>query len=102
MNGKPICYVNFSNLLRGGFSRHSYENFNALDGGPDGLRVARLILDLACIHLHPDGKLWMELGSDHPPLVKTIIAMQYEDRLRYIAGHKDQYDRERFVEIMKI
>nr|XP_014086098.1 MTRF1L release factor glutamine methyltransferase [Bactrocera oleae] len=78
-----------------------YENLNALDGGPDGLRVARLVFNLACEHLRPGGKMWLELGEDHPPLVQTIMETQYEGRLRYIAGYKDQYKRNRFVEIEK-
>ncbi|XP_013117653.1 MTRF1L release factor glutamine methyltransferase [Stomoxys calcitrans] len=79
-----------------------YENLNALDGGPDGLRIARLVFDCACIHLKPGGKMWLELGNDHPPLVQTIIDLQYEGRLRFISGYEDQYKRNRFVEIEKV
>ncbi|XP_054742422.1 MTRF1L release factor glutamine methyltransferase [Anastrepha obliqua] len=80
----------------------AYENLNALDGGQDGLRVARLVFNLACEHLRPGGKMWLELGEDHPPLVQTIMDTQYEGRLRFIAGYKDQYKRNRFVEIEKV
>lgn len=80
----------------------SYENLNALDGGPDGLRIARLVFDCACKHLRPGGKLWLELGNDHPVLVKTIMNLQYENRLRFIEGYKDQYKRDRFVQIEKV
>ncbi|XP_036321517.1 MTRF1L release factor glutamine methyltransferase [Rhagoletis pomonella] len=79
-----------------------YENLNALDGGPDGLRVARLVFNLACEHLRTGGKLWLELGEDHPPMVQTVLETQYEGRLRFIAGYKDQYKRNRFVEIEKV
>ncbi|XP_017111412.1 MTRF1L release factor glutamine methyltransferase [Drosophila elegans] len=79
-----------------------YENLNALDGGSDGLRVARLVFDLACRHLRPGGKLWLELGNDHPPMVKTIMNMKYEGRLKFIASYSDQYQRERFVQIEKV
>ncbi|XP_075150089.1 hemK methyltransferase 1 [Haematobia irritans] len=79
-----------------------YENLNALDGGPDGLRIARLVFDCACKHLKPGGKMWLELGNDHPPLVKTIMNLQYEGRLKFIASYDDQYKRNRFVEIEKI
>ncbi|KAH8410294.1 hypothetical protein KR009_010785 [Drosophila setifemur] len=78
-----------------------YENLNALDGGSDGLRVARLVFELACRHLHPGGKLWLELGNEHPPLVKTIMNLKYEGRLKYIGSYYDQYKRERFVQIEK-
>lgn len=79
-----------------------YENLNALDGGSDGLRVARLVFELACRHLRPGGKLWLELGNDHPPMVKTIMNLKYEGRLKFIAGYSDQYKRERFVQIEKV
>lgn len=84
------------------FSCFRFENLNALDGGPDGLRIARLVLDCACVHLKSGGKLWLELGSEHPPLVKTIINLQYEGRLRFINSYLDQYKRDRFVEIEKV
>lgn len=79
-----------------------YENSNALLGGTDGLHVARSVCDVASNHLVPGGKLWMELGSSHPPLVQTIINSQYEGRLEYLRGYKDQYKQERFVEIQKV
>ncbi|XP_055906662.1 MTRF1L release factor glutamine methyltransferase [Eupeodes corollae] len=79
-----------------------YENSNALIGGQDGLHVARSVCDVASNHLVPGGKLWMELGSSHPPLVQTIINTQYEGKLQYLNGYKDQYKQERFVEIMKV
>ncbi|XP_061395033.1 MTRF1L release factor glutamine methyltransferase-like [Musca vetustissima] len=79
-----------------------YENLNALDGGPDGLRIARLVFDCGCLYLKPGGKMWMELGSDHPQLVQTIMDTQYEGRLRFVQGYKDQYKRNRFVELEKV
>ncbi|EDV99391.1 MTRF1L release factor glutamine methyltransferase [Drosophila grimshawi] len=79
-----------------------YENLNALDGGSDGLRVARLVFDLACVHLRPGGKLWLELGNEHPPLVKTIMHLQYEGRLKFVQSYQDQYKRERFVQLEKV
>ncbi|ALC40267.1 CG9531 [Drosophila busckii] len=78
-----------------------YENLNALDGGSDGLRIARLVFELACRHLRPGGKLWLELGNEHPPLVKTIMNLKYQGRLNYVASYYDQYKRERFVELQR-
>lgn len=83
-------------------SSPSYENLNALDGGPDGLRVARLVFELACERLHPGGKLWLELGNDHPPMVKTIMDQKYQGRLNFVDSYEDQYGRERFVELEKV
>ncbi|EDW63359.1 MTRF1L release factor glutamine methyltransferase [Drosophila virilis] len=79
-----------------------YENLNALDGGSDGLRVARLVFDLACRHLRPGGKLWLELGNEHPPLVKTIMNLKYQGRLNFVGSYFDQYKRERFVQLEKV
>ncbi|XP_034098844.1 MTRF1L release factor glutamine methyltransferase [Drosophila albomicans] len=79
-----------------------YENLNALDGGSDGLRVARLVFELACRHLRPGGKLWLELGNEHPPLVKTIMHLQYQGRLTFVDSYFDQYKRERFVQLEKV
>ncbi|XP_037959204.1 MTRF1L release factor glutamine methyltransferase-like [Teleopsis dalmanni] len=80
----------------------AYENLNALDGGPDGLKVARLVFNLASLYLRSGGKLWLELGTDHPQLVKRIMNRQYSGRLKYVAGYKDQYKQERFVEIERV
>lgn len=66
------------------------------------MQIARLVFDLACLHLRPGGKLWLELGSEHPPLVKTIMNLKYEGRLRFISSYIDQYKRDRFVEIEKV
>ncbi|KAM8715086.1 hypothetical protein ACLKA7_002177 [Drosophila subpalustris] len=79
-----------------------YENLNALDGGSDGLRVARLVFDLACLHLRPGGKLWLELGNEHPPLVKTMMNLKYQGRLQFVDSYFDQYKRERFVQLQKV
>ncbi|XP_034474720.1 MTRF1L release factor glutamine methyltransferase [Drosophila innubila] len=79
-----------------------YENLNALDGGSDGLRVASLVFDLACLHLRPGGKLWLELGNEHPPLVKTIMNLKYQGRLQFVDSYLDQYKRERFVQLQKV
>lgn len=73
-----------------------------MHGGPDGLRVARLVLKLSCKHLRRGGKLWLELGADQPPLLKTIIHMHFSDELHYLNAYKDHHGRERFVEIEKI
>ncbi|EDW80363.1 uncharacterized protein Dwil_GK18695 [Drosophila willistoni] len=79
-----------------------YENLNALDGGSDGLRVARLVFELACRYLRSGGKLWLELGNEHPPLVKTIMNLKYQGRLKFVDSYYDQYKRERFVQIEKV
>ncbi|KAL9924798.1 MTRF1L release factor glutamine methyltransferase-like [Glossina fuscipes] len=78
-----------------------YENRIALDGGSDGLVVVRLVLHLSRFHLRSGGKLWLELGNDQTPLVKTIVNLKHAENLRFLNSYKDRYGRERFVEIEK-
>ncbi|KAL5284436.1 HEMK1 family protein [Megaselia abdita] len=78
-----------------------YENMNALNGGPDGLDVIKLILELSSSLLKPNGKLWLEVDSTHPPMIEEIIKNQYENRLIFEGVHKDFTGIDRFVEIKR-
>lgn len=64
--------------------------------------MVRLVFELALKHLRPGGKLWLELGNDHPPMVKTIMHQKYQGRLNFVASYEDQYKRERFVQLEKV
>lgn len=79
-----------------------YEDLRALDGGPDGLRVVKAILDIAGKHLKSAGVLWLEVDSTHPPLIKQYLEeMNPQLGLKYMSSYKDMFRKERFVEIMK-
>lgn len=79
----------------------SYENWNSLSGGPDGLDIIKLILKLASKSLKCNGKLWLEVDSTHPPLIEQIIRSDYENTLILDAVHKDFMNIDRFVEIQR-
>lgn len=75
---------------------------HALEGGPDGLKVVRLVLQLAIKYLKPKGILWLELGNDHPPLVKTLVNITMQKHLKCLQIYKDDIKRERFMEIERL
>lgn len=80
---------------------YRYENLNALDGGPDGLKVIILLLKLAQEKVIKGGKLWMEVDSEHPQVLEEIVETEYKDTLRYVKTYKDIFGKDRFVEIEK-
>ncbi|HEY5705714.1 MAG TPA: peptide chain release factor N(5)-glutamine methyltransferase [Terrimicrobiaceae bacterium] len=66
----------------------------ALDGGPDGLRLIRRLIEVASPRLAPGGILAMEIGHDQAAEVAGKLASQgYCD----ISLHQDYQGRERFV-----
>ncbi|MBF0117398.1 MAG: peptide chain release factor N(5)-glutamine methyltransferase [Desulfobacterales bacterium] len=50
-----------------------YEPRIALDGGDDGLRYIKNIIDNAALFLNPGGELFMEIGYDQKDSVKKLI-----------------------------
>lgn len=73
-----------------------FEPREALDGGPDGLRVIRRLVEQAAIALRPGGWLLMEIGEEQAGAVASLMAAEGFERLasrtdlrgveRYIAG----------------
>ncbi|XP_055383851.1 MTRF1L release factor glutamine methyltransferase [Condylostylus longicornis] len=78
-----------------------YENLNSLDGGSDGLKIVKYIMEIASNQLKSKGKLWLEIDPTHPLVIKTIVNAIYPNNLEYVASHRDIFQRERFVEILK-
>lgn len=74
---------------------------NALNGGKDGLDLIKLILRLASSTLKPNGKLWLEVDSTHPPLIEDLIRNQYKSEFIIEAVHKDFMNIDRFIEIKR-
>jgi release factor glutamine methyltransferase len=54
----------------------------ALDGGPDGLRWYRYLLEFAASHLAPGGSLLVEIGFDQAEAVSGLARAQAELSLR--------------------
>ena len=48
----------------------------ALDGGPDGLRVFRLLAGSAAAFLRPGGRFMAEFGDDQAPAVRQLFEEQ--------------------------
>lgn len=80
-----------------------YEDLRALDGGEDGLQVIRSILKIASKRLSVKGVLWLEVDPTHPKLIEQHLAEHSNDlSLKYVASYKDMFEKERFVEIIKV
>ncbi len=72
-----------------------YEPKLALDGGPDGLRVHRRLVDLASRWLVPDGWLLFEIGQNQHPALRACI--QASGRYREIVVRKDDQGIDRML-----
>jgi release factor glutamine methyltransferase len=78
-----------------------YEDLRALDGGRDGMSVIVPILKVASKYLKSGGALWLEVDPSHPELIEKYLQEQMAD-LRYINCYKDLFQKDRFVEIVKV
>uniref|UniRef100_A0A182W7G6 peptide chain release factor N(5)-glutamine methyltransferase n=1 Tax=Anopheles minimus TaxID=112268 RepID=A0A182W7G6_9DIPT len=80
-----------------------YEDLRALDGGNDGLTVIKAILRIAGRYLRQDGVLWLEVDSTHPPVIEEFLTKHGDLMgLRFMASYKDLFQKDRFVEIVKL
>lgn len=79
-----------------------YEDLRALDGGPDGLNIIKTILKFSSKRLCLRGHLWLEVDPSHPPLIQQYLDQHKDLNLKFIANYKDMFEKERFVEIMKV
>nr|XP_972117.1 PREDICTED: hemK methyltransferase family member 1 [Tribolium castaneum] len=77
-----------------------YEDLQALDGGVDGLKVIKQILELSSECLNMNGKLFLEVEPRHPTLLQDYLT-EFVPGLAYAATYKDLYAKDRFVEIIK-
>jgi release factor glutamine methyltransferase len=86
-------YVGSGDLIKLQPEIQAYEPLTALDGGENGLRYLRQIIQSAYLYLKPAGVLLLEMSDDHKAQLKQIISAcgQYED----IEFYKDYsgYDR---------
>lgn len=95
-------YVPSKDILKLAPEIFLYEDIRALESGPEGLNVIRILLKLAAKFLKPEGSLWMEVDSRHPEIIKkTTEKNQNEWKLKFISSYNDIFKKERFVEIEK-
>jgi len=50
-----------------------FEPVAALDGGPDGMKFHRLIIEAAASHLAPAGMLMLEIGQEQTSPLRDLI-----------------------------
>lgn len=79
-----------------------YEDLRALDGGPDGLQVIKSILKFASKRLHLKGSLWLEVDPSHPYKIEAYLKDNEQLNLKFMASYRDMFNKDRFVEIMRV
>jgi release factor glutamine methyltransferase len=76
-----------------------WEPQDALDGGPDGLRVIRRLLREGAAWLRPGGVLLIEMGEEHGPAA-TALALT-EPRYAEVRVRPDFRGRDRILEVWR-
>ncbi|XP_008210371.2 MTRF1L release factor glutamine methyltransferase [Nasonia vitripennis] len=79
-----------------------YEDYQARNGGKDGLRVIRPLLMYASKRLKKDGILLMEVLPQQTEQIRSLTEKQYPLILKFDHVYKDLSNDERVVEISKI
>ncbi|XP_006270372.1 MTRF1L release factor glutamine methyltransferase [Alligator mississippiensis] len=78
-----------------------YEHLDALDGGNDGMRVIKRILELAPYILKNYGSVFLEVDPRHPEMVENWLQSRPDLFLSLCATHKDFCGKPRFLHIQK-
>ncbi|XP_072437947.1 MTRF1L release factor glutamine methyltransferase isoform X1 [Chiloscyllium punctatum] len=78
-----------------------YEYYDALDGGADGLKVIRAILQLAPTVLKDHGKVFLEVDPRHPEMIQNWLQECADMQLTYRATHRDFCGKLRFCELQR-
>lgn len=80
-----------------------FEDHQALDGGHDGLHLAREIISKSPQLLKTDsvGELWMELSRQHPKEIETWIGQggPHSENMQHVANIDDFTNNPRFVRL---
>lgn len=95
-------YVPSKDILKLEPEIYLYEDIRALEAGPEGLDVIKILMSLSAKFLRPAGNLWLEVDPRHPEIIKKIIENNHEEwKLKFISSYNDIFKKERFVEIEK-
>uniref|UniRef100_T1J4Z6 peptide chain release factor N(5)-glutamine methyltransferase n=1 Tax=Strigamia maritima TaxID=126957 RepID=T1J4Z6_STRMM len=76
-----------------------YEDTQALDGGHDGLKVIKDIINLAPKLLQPYGRLFLETAPEHPEMIRDYL-MKTRSKLHVVKVYRDFTKRNRFIEMI--
>ena len=74
----------------------------ALDGGNDGLKVIKPLLNYSANALKPGGRLFVEIDPTHSEYIQFFTAKYTNLKLKYEHTYKDFCNKDRFVEVLKI
>lgn len=80
----------------------SYEDLRALDGGEDGLKIIRPLIQYSAKALKPGGHLFVEVDPAHPEYISFFVKKYDTLKLRHEHTYKDFCNNDRFVEISKM
>lgn len=95
-------YVPSKDILKLEPEIYLYEDIRALEGGPEGLDLVKILMSLSAKFLRPAGNLWLEVDPRHPEIIKKIIENNHDEwKLKFISSYNDIFKKERFVEIEK-
>ena len=78
---------------------HGYEPHTALDGGRTGMDCLQHILNRACRHLIPGGRLILEIGHDQADGVQSIVS--HRGDYEQVCVHTDYSGYDRIVEMVR-
>ena len=80
----------------------SFEDPNALDGGDDGMEIAKAVVASAALCLRSNGLLWLELDEGHPQAISTWLAEASHGHTRFAGSFSDFQGRDRFAILRRV
>lgn len=63
--------------------------------------MIRSVIYLAAKKLRKGGVLWLEVDPSHPKCIEKHLE-EFQSDLKFVASYKDIFQKERFVEILKL
>lgn len=74
----------------------------ATDGGSDGLRVVKPLLNYSANALKPGGRLFIEINPVNSEYIPFYTVMNTKLKLKHEHTYKDLSNYDRFVELSKL
>lgn len=84
------------------FTYCRYEDLRSLDGGSDGLRVIKAILQFSSKLLGPRKSCFLEVHNRHVPMIKSWLDQNFQLNLVVSGTFKDFSGYEIFIRITKV
>lgn len=79
-----------------------HEDIRATDGGADGLRVVKPLLNYSAKALKPGGRLFIEINPVNSEYIPFFTTMNTHLKLKHEHTYKDLSNFDRFVELSKL